>query len=92
MYVVGATQTEYLKEIRKLVPDHFLLIPGVGAQGGSLKEVAENGLNDNCGLLVNSARSIIYSESSADFDRMANKKARELQIEMAELLKTKGII
>ncbi|PLX13899.1 MAG: orotidine-5'-phosphate decarboxylase [Marinilabiliales bacterium] len=92
MYVVGATQAEYLKEIRKIVPDHFLLIPGVGAQGGSLKEVAENGLNDHCGLLVNSARSIIYSESSGDFDRIANKKARELQTEMAELLKEKGII
>jgi len=64
----------------------------VGAQGGSLKEVAENGLNDHCGLLVNSARSIIYSESSGDFDRIANKKERELQMEMAELLKAKGNI
>lgn len=92
MYVVGATKAEYLKEIREIVPDNFLLIPGVGAQGGSLKEVAENGLNDHCGLLVNSARSIIYAENSHDFDRIANKKAHELQYEMAELLKAKGII
>ena len=92
MYVVGATQTDHLKKIRGLVPDHFLLVPGVGAQGGSLKEVAENGMNDNCGLLVNSARSIIYADSSGDFDRIAGKKAHELQSEMAELLKAKGII
>jgi orotidine-5'-phosphate decarboxylase len=92
MYVVGATKAEHLKEIRKIVPDHFLLIPGVGAQGGSLKEVAENGMNENCGLLVNSARSIIYADSSTDFDRMASKKANELQSEMAELLRNKGIV
>ncbi len=92
MYVVGATQAEHLKEIRKQVPDNFLLIPGVGAQGGSLKEVAENGMNDYCGLLVNSARAIIYADSSADFDRNAGKKAQEMQLKMAELLKAKGII
>jgi len=91
MYVVGATQANHLKEIRKQVPEHFLLIPGVGAQGGSLKVVAENGMNGNCGLLVNSARGIIYADSSADFDRLAGIKARELQSEMAELLKAKGI-
>ncbi len=92
MYVVGATQANHLREIRKLVPGHFLLIPGVGAQGGSLKEVAEFGLNKNCGLLVNSARAIIYADSSADFDRVAGKRANELQSEMAELLKLKGIL
>lgn len=92
MYVVGATQAEHIKEIRTQVPDNFLLIPGVGAQGGSLKEVAENGLNDSCGLLVNSARAIIYADSSADFDRIAGKKAQEMQLEMAELLKSKGLI
>lgn len=92
MYVVGATQANHLREIRKLVPEHFLLIPGVGAQGGSLKEVAENGMNQNCGLLVNSARAIIYADTSTDFDRVASKKANELQSEMAELLKRKGII
>lgn len=92
MYVVGATKADYLREIRKVVPDHFLLIPGVGAQGGSLQEVAEQGLNDQCGLLVNSARSVIYADGSPDFDRIANRKARELQVEMADLLKAKGII
>lgn len=92
MYVVGATKAEHLKEIRKLAPDHFLLIPGVGTQGGSLKVVAENGMNQNCGLLVNSARSIIYADSSTDFDRMASKKANALQSEMAELLRNKGIV
>ncbi len=92
MYVVGATKADHLKEVRKLVPDNFLLIPGVGAQGGSLKEVAENGMNDSCGLLVNSSRGIIYADNSADFDRMAGKKANELQSEMAELLAVKGLI
>lgn len=92
MYVVGATQAKYLKEIREIIPDHFLLIPGVGAQGGSLKEVAEYGMNKSCGLIVNSARSIIYADSSSDFDRIAGNKARELQNEMAELLKLKGLI
>ncbi|MFC2104830.1 orotidine-5'-phosphate decarboxylase [Bacteroidota bacterium] len=92
MYVVGATQADHLKKIRELVPDHFLLIPGVGAQGGSLKEAAENGMNNTCGLLVNSARSIIYADGSADFDRIAGKKAQELHLEMAEMLAAKGII
>lgn len=92
MYVVGATQAKYLEEIRKIVPDHFLLIPGVGAQGGSLKEVVEYGMNKKCGLMVNAARSIIYADSSSDFDRIAGNKARELQSEMSELLKLKGLI
>ncbi|MBU8891491.1 MAG: orotidine-5'-phosphate decarboxylase [Bacteroidales bacterium] len=92
MYVVGATQAVYLKKIREIVPDHFLLIPGVGVQGGSLKEVAENGMNETCGLIVNAARSIIYADSSSDFDRIAGRKAKELQSEMADLLKEKGLI
>lgn len=92
MYVVGATQSDYLKKIRQVIPEHFLLIPGVGAQGGSLKEVAENGMNDTCGLIVNAARSIIYADSSGDFDRNAGKEAHALQTEMAELLKAKGVI
>jgi orotidine-5'-phosphate decarboxylase len=92
MYVVGATQAEYLKKIRKIVPDNFLLVPGVGAQGGSLQEVAEYGMNDSCGLLVNSSRGIIYASSTADFDKMASQKAKELQVEMAEALSKKGII
>ncbi|MBI9055721.1 MAG: orotidine-5'-phosphate decarboxylase [Bacteroidales bacterium] len=92
MYVVGATQAEYLKKIRKIVPDNFLLVPGVGAQGGSLLEVAEYGMNDSCGLLVNSSRGIIYASSTADFDKMASQKAKELQVEMAVALSKKGII
>ena len=92
MYVVGATKAEHLKKIRGLIPKHFLLIPGVGAQGGSLKEVAESGMNDTCGLIVNSARSIIYADSSSDFAKMAGVKAKELNYEMAELLKAKNII
>lgn len=92
MYVVGATKAEYLKEIRKIIPDNFLLVPGVGAQGGSLKDVANYGMNDSCGLLVNSSRSIIYAKSTSDFDKAAGIKAKEMQSEMEELLLEKGII
>ena len=86
MYVVGATQASALKEIRQLVPDHFLLIPGVGAQGGSLQEVSQNGLNDHCGLLVNASRSVIYASDDKDFAQMAAKEAENLQKEMSILL------
>jgi orotidine-5'-phosphate decarboxylase len=86
MYVVGATKAEALKEIRKIVPDHFLLVPGVGAQGGSLKEVAEYGMNDHCGLLVNSSRGIIYASADEDFKVKAKEKAKEMQVEMATYL------
>jgi orotidine-5'-phosphate decarboxylase len=86
MYVVGATRAEMLKDIRKIVPDHFLLVPGVGAQGGSLKEVAKYGMNKNCGLLVNSSRGIIFADSSENFATVAGEKAKEIQEEMAELL------
>jgi orotidine-5'-phosphate decarboxylase len=75
-----------------LIPDSFLLIPGVGAQGGSLEEVAVNGLNDVCGLLVNSSRGIIYASSGADFDQAAGRVAKELQEQMAFYLEQKGII
>lgn len=92
MYVVGATKAEALKNIRTLIPDSFLLIPGVGAQGGSLEEVAVNGLNDVCGLLVNSSRGIIYASSGADFDQAAGRVAKELQEQMAFYLGQKGII
>ncbi len=87
MYVVGATKAEKLKEIRKIVPDHFLLVPGVGAQGGSLQEVAKNGMNSKCGLLVNSSRGIIYASSEQDFAEKAGEAAKEVQQEMEELLK-----
>ncbi|MGE5349386.1 MAG: orotidine-5'-phosphate decarboxylase [Actinomycetota bacterium] len=83
MYVVGATRAEMLADIRKIVPDHFLLVPGVGAQGGSLEEVARFGMNNQCGLLVNSSRGIIYADSSENFDAVAGEKAREMQEEMA---------
>ncbi|MCW3804006.1 orotidine-5'-phosphate decarboxylase [Plebeiibacterium marinum] len=92
MYVVGATKAEKLKEIRDIIPNHFLLVPGVGAQGGSLKEVAENGLNEKCGLLVNSSRGIIYSSSEKDFAEKAGVAAKEVQQEMSGLLKEKGLI
>jgi orotidine-5'-phosphate decarboxylase len=88
MYVVGATQADELKAIRKIIPDHFLLVPGVGAQGGSLKEVSENGMNSSCGLLVNSSRGIIYASSDKDFAKVAAKEAQKLQEEMAGYLES----
>ncbi|MCP4459989.1 MAG: orotidine-5'-phosphate decarboxylase [Cytophagales bacterium] len=88
MYVVGATRPESLSEIRKLIPDHFLLIPGVGAQGGSLTEVCNAGMNDQMGLLVNSSRGIIYASNGEDFAEAAGKAAKKLQEEMAEQLKS----
>ena len=87
MYVVGATQGKLFEDIRKIVPHHFLLVPGVGAQGGSLEEVCKYGMNDECGLLVNSSRGIIYADSTERFAEVAAEKARELQQEMAEQLK-----
>lgn len=86
MYVVGATKAEKLSEIRKLVPDHFLLIPGVGAQGGSLEEVARYGLNKDCGLIVNSSRGIIYASNGKDFAEKAREEANVLQETMKGLL------
>lgn len=92
MYVVGATKSENLKSIRNIVPDSFLLIPGVGAQGGNLKEVVRNGINSNCGLIVNSSRGIIYASQGNDFVEKAAEKAFELQNEMSEYLKLFKII
>lgn len=86
MYVVGATQGEMFKDIRKIVPDHFLLVPGVGAQGGSLEEVVKYGMNSQCGLLVNSSRGIIYADNSENFNFTAREKAKEIQQEMAKYL------
>ena len=82
MYVVGATRAEMLKDIRKIVPEHFLLIPGVGAQGGSLQEVVKYGITKKCGLLVNSSRGIIFADNSENFDKVAGEKAAEVQKEM----------
>jgi orotidine-5'-phosphate decarboxylase len=92
MYVVGATRAEMLKGIRMLVPDHFLLVPGVGAQGGSLAEVAKYGLNSKCGLLVNSSRGIIFADNSENFDKTAGEKAKELQLEMEIYLHQHNLI
>lgn len=87
MYVVGATRAEMLAEIRKIAPEHFLLVPGVGAQGGSLQEVAKYGMNAQCGLLVNSSRNIIYAGDQADFASKARAEAKKMQHEMSTLLK-----
>ena len=87
MYVVGATRVEDLSKIREIVPNHFLLVPGVGAQGGDLKDVAKYAINKECGLLVNSSRGIIYAGSKEDFAKKAQIEAKKLQIQMSELLK-----
>jgi orotidine-5'-phosphate decarboxylase len=86
MYVVGATKPEYFAEIRKLVPDNFLLVPGIGAQGGNLSAVCKYGLNKNIGLLVNSSRGIIYASNKADFAEKARAEALKIQQEMAQIL------
>lgn len=86
IYVVGATKAEYFTEIRKIVPDSFLLVPGVGAQGGSLQEVCKFGMNANVGLLINSSRGIIYASNGIDFAEKAREEALKLQIEMEEIL------
>lgn len=86
MYVVGATQAEHLEKIRELAPRHFLLVPGVGAQGGSLEDVARAGLIDECGLLVNSSRGIIYASNGEDYAEAAEKAASTLRDQMAALL------
>ena len=86
MYVVGATKAEKLSRVREIIPEHFLLVPGVGAQGGSLKEVAKYGMNSDCGLLVNSSRGIIYASLEEDFADRAREEAKMLQEEMASYL------
>ncbi|HAA00127.1 MAG TPA: orotidine-5'-phosphate decarboxylase [Flavobacteriales bacterium] len=86
MYVVGATQASMLERIRQIVPDHFLLVPGVGAQGGSLEDVARFGMNKDCGLLVNASRSILYASSGSDFAEKAREEALNMQQQMAALL------
>ena len=86
MYVVGATKADMLDDVRAIVPDSFLLVPGVGAQGGSLQEVCKHGLNKDCGLLVNSSRGIIYASNGTDFAQRAKEEAQKLQAQMAEEL------
>lgn len=92
MYVVGATKAEMLTEIRAIIPEHFLLVPGVGAQGGSLAEVAKYGLNSTCGLLVNSSRQIIYASQETDYAKAARIEAEKVQIEMEFILKQAELI
>ncbi len=92
MYVVGATRAELLTKIRAIVPNSFLLIPGVGAQGGSLSDVAEFGMNDSCGLLVNSSRGIIFASQGEDFAEAAKAESMKIQSEMEALLKAKNIL
>jgi orotidine-5'-phosphate decarboxylase len=92
MYVVGATRAAMLKDIRKIVPEHFLLVPGVGAQGGSLGDVAAYGLTDKCGLLVNSSRAILFADNTENFDRTAAEKAMEIQKEMESHLAAHKLI
>lgn len=87
MYVVGATKAEYFKEIRRVAPNSFLLVPGVGAQGGNLQDVCKYGMNDQVGLLINSSRGIIYASNQEDFAQKAREEALKIQQEMAELLK-----
>ena len=91
MYVVGATQGRMFERIREIVPNHFLLVPGVGAQGGSLEEVCRYGMTECCGLLVNSSRGIIYADTTENFAAVAARKAQELQQQMAAELEKKGI-
>lgn len=88
MYVVGATKAEYLTEIRQIIPNSFLLVPGVGAQGGNLQEVCKYGMTDTIGLLINSSRGVIYASQGEDFADAAAKKAQELQSQMLEILQS----
>ena len=92
MYVIGATKAEMLTDVRAIVPNHFLLVPGIGAQGGSLEEVAKYGLNSTCGLLVNSSRQIIYASAEKDYAQAARVEALKVQAEMEIILKNAGLI
>ncbi len=92
MYVVGATKAEMLLDIRKIVPDHFLLVPGVGAQGGDLNAVAKYGLNSHCGLLINASRSILFASSGIDFAEKAGQEAQSMQNEMETILRDNNLL
>lgn len=92
MYVIGATKATYLKKIRKIIPNNFLLIPGIGAQGGNLNDVCDNGMNQEVGLLINSSRSIIYASNETNFDLISAKNAQEIQSKMEDILTKKGFI
>ena len=92
MYVVGATQGKAFEDIRRIAPDHFLLVPGVGAQGGSLEEVCKYGMNKSCGLIVNSSRAIIYADTTEQYAEVAAQKAKEVQEQMAAELAKAGLV
>ncbi len=92
MYVIGATKASMLADIRKQIPDHFLLVPGIGAQGGDLEEVSEYGINKQCGLLINASRSIIFASNGDDFAEMAAKESQKLQEQMEFILSKKGLV
>jgi orotidine-5'-phosphate decarboxylase len=92
MYVVGATRGQLFEDIRKIVPNHFLLVPGVGAQGGSLSDVCQYGITKECGLIVNSSRAIIYADNTENFANVAREEARKVQEEMAAELVKYGIL
>lgn len=91
MYVVGATQGKAFEDIRRIAPNHFLLVPGIGAQGGSLEEVCKYGMTSECGLIVNSSRAIIYADATERFAQVAGEKAREVQAQMAQEMDRYGI-
>ena len=91
MFVVGATQGQLFEDVRRVAPESFLLVPGIGAQGGSLAEVVKYGMTDHCGLIVNSSRAIIYADSTPDFARVAGEKAAEVAREMSDCLTSKGL-
>lgn len=91
MFVVGATQASELENIRKIVPNHFLLVPGVGAQGGSLEDVVKYGINESCGLIVNSSRGVIFASSEEDFAQVAGVEAKKIAQQMSKLLAEKGL-
>ena len=92
MYVVGATKAQELKHIRSLIPEHFLLVPGIGSQGGDLYDVAENGMNDRCGLLVNASRSTLYADVTNKFEHAARQEAARIQKQMEATLKNRNLI
>ena len=92
MYVVGATQGKSFENVRNIVPNHFLLVPGVGAQGGSLEEVCKYGMNDECGLLVNASRAVIFADSSENYAAVAGEKAKDYQQQMEKELKLHGVM
>ena len=92
MFVVGATQGQLFEDVRRIAPNNFLLVPGVGAQGGSLEEVAKYGMNSECGLLVNSSRKIIYAANDETFAQAAREEALKVQYEMEHLLHSKGLL